>query len=50
VSHPGYILVSWALVLLSVGGYSLRLLVRGRALSRLVPEDRRRWMTTEDPL
>jgi hypothetical protein len=50
MTHLGYILACWVVSLVAIGLYSARLLQRGRALGRLVPESRRRWMTTtEDP-
>ncbi len=44
----GYILAAWIITAVAVGGYSWRVLVRGRALSKLVPDGRRRFMEADD--
>ncbi len=44
MSYGGYILVGYAATVAAVGGYTLRVLTRGRALSRRVPPEDRRWM------
>lgn len=44
----GYILTAWILTVVAIGGYSWRVLARGRALSKLVPEGRRRYMEADD--
>ena len=43
----GYIIAAWVLVLVSVGLYALSLMQRGRSMTRSVPRERRRWMSTE---
>jgi hypothetical protein len=48
VNGLGYIVASWVLVVGSVTAYALRLLQRGRALTRRVPADRQRWMSAKD--
>ena len=45
MSDWGYIVLAWVLTSGLVLAYSVRVLVRGRRLSRSVPEDRRRWMS-----
>ena len=45
MSDWGYIVLAWALTVGVLVLFSLRVLVRGRRLSRSVPEDRRRWMS-----
>ena len=45
MSDWGYIVLAWALTGGVMSGFSLRVLIRGRRLSRSVPEDRRRWMS-----
>lgn len=45
MSNWGYIIIGWGVTGGALGLYSSRLLLRGRALSRRVPEERRRWMT-----
>lgn len=44
----GYILAGWSIGLGTLGVYAYSVLVRGRSLSRRVPEERRRWMTADD--
>ena len=44
----GYIIAAWSLVCGSVAAYALRLLQRGRTLTRRVPADRQRWMSAKD--
>ena len=48
MNGAGYIVASWALVSLSVAAYALRLVQRGRTMTRRVPNERRRWMSSED--
>lgn len=43
----GYIIASWVLVIGAVAAYAVRLVQRGRTLTRRVPTERRRWMSTE---
>lgn len=43
-SNWGYVTVAWAIAVVVLATYALRLALRGRALSRLVPPERRRWM------
>jgi hypothetical protein len=47
VNGAGYIIASWALVSGSAAIYAVRLVQRGRAMTRGVPAERRRWMSTE---
>ena len=44
MTHLGYLIAGWGISLVVLGGYGLRLARRGRSLSPLVPEDRRRWL------
>jgi hypothetical protein len=46
VNGAGYIIASWALVGGSLAIYAIRLLQRGRTLTRRVPAQRRRWMSS----
>jgi hypothetical protein len=46
MTHLSYILVAWIVSVVAVAGYCARLVQRGRRLSRAVPAERRRWMTT----
>jgi hypothetical protein len=47
VNGLGYIIASWTLVFGSVAVYAVRLVQRGRTLTGRVPNERRRWMSTE---
>ena len=47
MNGAGYIIASWALVSGAVGVYALRLVQRGRTMTRRVPNERRRWMSSE---
>ena len=47
MNGAGYIIASWVLVAGSVGVYALRLVQRGRTMTRRVDPDRRRWMSSE---
>ncbi len=44
MTDAGYIVAGYALVLGTIAAYVARLLMRGRALSKEVPEEQRRWM------
>ncbi|MFN8051899.1 MAG: heme exporter protein CcmD [Acidimicrobiales bacterium] len=39
-----YVGAAWAVTAAVVGGYTVSVLRRGKALSKRVPEDKRRWM------
>ncbi|HEX9683159.1 MAG TPA: hypothetical protein VGA13_08755 [Acidimicrobiales bacterium] len=43
MTHAAYVLTGWGVVAGSVALFTWRTLRRGRTLSRLVPEERRRW-------
>jgi len=47
MTHVGYLIAGWSIVLVSMLVYALYLVRRGRALSASVPADRQRWMTSE---
>jgi hypothetical protein len=47
VNGLGYIIAAWALVLGAVAAYALSLVQRGRTMTRRVPRERRRWMSSE---
>jgi hypothetical protein len=38
-----YLVGGWGLSLLAIGGYSLRVVLRGRKLASRVPPEERRW-------
>ena len=47
MSHVSYILTAWIVSVLAIGAYCARLVQRGRRLSRAVPAEHRRWMTSD---
>jgi hypothetical protein len=44
MTNAGYVIAGYTLVFGSLGVYVVRVLLRGRALSKEVPAERRRWM------
>ena len=48
MTHLGYLLVGWSVSLGCGVLYAMRIVFRGRALSRQVPADKRRWMQSSD--
>lgn len=48
MTHAGYVFAGWGLGLGVIGLYAWSVLRRGRALSRHVAPERRRWVTSED--
>ena len=48
MTHVGYLVAGWGIVLAVLAVYGYSLLRRGRELAKAVPADRRRWMTTDD--
>ena len=48
MTHLGYLLAGWTIGLGTLGLYGWSLVRRGRAMSRQVPAERRRWMTADD--
>jgi hypothetical protein len=48
VNGLGYIIASWVLVLGAIAAYAVRLVQRGRSLTRRVPAERQRWMSAKD--
>lgn len=44
MSDTAYIATAWIGTFTAVGLYALALLRRGRRLSKVVPEDERRWL------
>jgi hypothetical protein len=44
VSTTAYIAIAWISTIGVVAGYAFAVIRRGRALSRSVPPERRRWM------
>ncbi len=48
MTHVGYLVAGWSISVAAVVTYAGWVLMRGRSLSRRVPENRRRWMTPDD--
>ena len=48
MTHGGFVLAAWIIVAVSLGLNSMRLVMRGRALTRAVAPERRRWMHAVD--
>ena len=44
MTDAGYVFAGYALVFGTLTAYVARMLLRGRALARQVPPERRRWM------
>ncbi len=44
MSNWGYIVLGWGATGGVLAAYAMRLVARGRSLSRQVPEEKRRWM------
>jgi hypothetical protein len=47
MTHASYIFTAWIVSVLAIGAYCGRLVQRGRRLSRAVPAEHRRWMTSD---
>jgi hypothetical protein len=47
MTHAGYVFAGWGLGLGVIGLYAWSVIRRGRALSRHVAPERRRWMTSD---
>lgn len=43
MTHAGYVAAGWTIPLVVLGAYAVRLVQRGRDLSRQVPDEDRRW-------
>ncbi|MDQ2648254.1 MAG: heme exporter protein CcmD [Actinomycetota bacterium] len=43
MTHTGYVAAAWGASLVAIAAYALRTVRRGRALSRRVPPEDRRW-------
>lgn len=44
MQNAGFVLGAWGVVLVAIAAYAGRLVVRGRALTRSVEPEHRRWM------
>ena len=44
MTHAGFVLAAWIVVAITLALYALRLVLRGRALTRSVEPHRRRWL------
>jgi hypothetical protein len=49
MTHASYILTAWIVAAVAVAAYCARLVQRGRRLTRAVPSEHRRWMTSDSP-
>jgi hypothetical protein len=47
MTHASYILTAWIVAAVVIAAYCARLVQRGRRLTRAVPSEHRRWMTSE---
>ena len=47
MTHLNFILSAWLVSALVVAAYCARLVQRGRRLTKAIPAERRRWMTTD---
>lgn len=43
MTHVGYVVAGWAIPLVALGLYTVRVVVRGRRLAEQVPPEERRW-------
>ena len=43
MTHAGYVAAGWIATFTLIGGYAVSVVRRGRALSRQVPPEERRW-------
>ena len=43
MTHAGYVAAGWGIALVTLGGYALFTLRRGRRLAAQVPPEERRW-------
>ena len=48
MDHANFVLGSWILVAVVLGLYAVRLVLRGRALTKAVAPERRRWLDAKD--
>jgi hypothetical protein len=44
MTHAGFIFAAWGIVAVAIALYSVRLVLRGRALSKAVDPQHRRWI------
>ena len=43
-SYWGYVIAGYGVAAAAIGGYTVRVILRGRRLSRQVPPEQRRWL------
>ncbi len=43
MTHVGYVAAGWGIALVTLGGYALYTVRRGRSLAAQVPPEERRW-------
>ena len=49
MESAGFVFGSWGVVAAALAGYAVRVVLRGRALSRSVDPEHRRWMQSSSP-
>jgi hypothetical protein len=47
MTHAGFIFAAWGIVAVTLALYSVRLVLRGRALTKAVDPQRRRWLDAD---
>jgi heme exporter protein CcmD len=43
MTHAGYLVAGYGITFVALGAYAWRVVARGRALSRALPPEERRW-------
>jgi hypothetical protein len=49
MQHAGFVFGAWGVVAGALAVYSVRLVLRGRALTKTVAPEHRRWMQSSEP-
>lgn len=49
MEYAGFVLAAWGIVATAIAAYAVRLVLRGRALSKAVAPEHRRWMQSSQP-
>jgi hypothetical protein len=47
MTHAGFIFAAWGIVAVTLALYSVRLVLRGRALTKAVDPQHRRWLDSD---
>lgn len=48
MTHVGYLIAGWTISLGSIALYAFSLMRRGRVLAARVPDERQRWISSDD--